>query len=305
MRSKMLILMYHNVISSSEDLPVIQNQVTEEIFSKHINLLKNRILHPLDVSQSLRNGNSPEGILISFDDGGHGIIEAGRILASVGKAGVAFVCGSEFKNGLWFYHLANALSLSTRTNFIHNRTQINIQGYQSKKWAYELLSNYLFNLLPAERDQMLTSLVEYLLPDNPKSNSMFRVLDEVGAQEAANTGGILFANHSWSHPNLTTLPSSILKFEVEQTLFLLNDLGLPMLDWFAFPRGKYNEEICTVALEKHSALFGAEAHQVNQMVLPRVGIYKKDAKNARFLLKILFGGSLPRFLSMQRSGQRL
>src|SRR5260370_37080672 len=89
----MLTLLYHDILSAPADaLPVARNQVTISAFRDQVVRLRKWLLHPNAVHESLARGRAPKGVLITFDDGGGRIVEAGKSLACLGPAGGAFGC---------------------------------------------------------------------------------------------------------------------------------------------------------------------------------------------------------------------
>jgi peptidoglycan/xylan/chitin deacetylase (PgdA/CDA1 family) len=119
-------------------------------------------------------------------------------------------------------------------------------------------------------------------------------LDEESARRVAETGAIIFANHSWSHPNLVSLNGKDLSYEVEAAQNWLASSGLPFLPWFAFPRGVHDARVRKEVSRHCRFAFGASMNERGSEVLPRALVYDLDANPMRFRLKTLLEGRLRR-----------
>jgi hypothetical protein len=288
----MLTLLYHNVLSDPANIPIAKTQVTLETFIRHVTKFRRRVLHPQEVHEQLIQGKVPDGILVTFDDGAAGIIEAGRALASMGKVGVAFVCPGTLRSGLWFYRLADGLTRATADRIRLNGYDLALETGIDRLKAYSLLSKELFNLQSSQRDQLLEDLLRHvrLAPGNPPP--ALRTLDESGLRLAAQTGGLIFANHSWSHPNLVSLSEAELAYEVGQAESWLRSSGLPTLPWFAFPRGSFDERVRKEVARFCPVAFGASPRKEDRSVLPRTFLCGLDSNAFRFALKTVWDGRL-------------
>ncbi len=117
-----------------------------------------------------------------------------------------------------------------------------------------------------------------------------QIMDEGQLRHAVGRGSLMVANHSWSHPNVTTLNEADLHREISAAQGWLERSGLPVLRWFAFPRGAFNTETVHAAKESCHALFSATAHRTDPALLPRTEINALDNNLARFTLKTGLGG---------------
>jgi peptidoglycan/xylan/chitin deacetylase (PgdA/CDA1 family) len=288
----MITLMYHDIVLRHLELPGIHQQITEEIFYDQIKNIKNQILHPYDVSQDLKKGKKPKGILITFDDGGAGIISAAKVLASYNKIGVSFICPGTLDEGIWFYRLSNALASTDKKKIFWGGKWISINSTKSKKEAYELLYSSFFPLHYKTREQEIKLLIKQLGIGANLSKNLLQTMTLKQLMEASNTGGMIFGNHSWSHSDLAKQSKSIIDGEVSQAKKWLADSQLPTIDWFAFPSGSYNNLVLEIVLKHHPITFGVNPVEDSISVLPRIGIYYKDKSNVRFNSKIIFNGGI-------------
>jgi peptidoglycan/xylan/chitin deacetylase (PgdA/CDA1 family) len=292
----LLTLLYHNLVSSPvTGLPVAGAQVSVETFAAQIRKFRRQLLHPKEAHDQLIKGKSPRGVLVTFDDGAEGITTAGEILAEAGGVGVAFVCPGSLDSGVWFYRLADTLCRSKRSAINWQKQVVPIGNAAEKRAAYKLISTHLFDLSPEERERWLSEVLVSLSPVQGDPHPALRTHDEQGLRKAAATGGLVFANHSWSHPNLTSLRDVSLKKEIEHAHDWLESSGLPTVNWFAFPRGKYDQRVRDAVRRVCPLAFGASP--LDRDVLPRVGLYAADRNPMRLRLKTMFEGRFMRLLA--------
>jgi peptidoglycan/xylan/chitin deacetylase (PgdA/CDA1 family) len=301
----MLVLLYHNLLlfDPLSGTPVVEYQTPLAAFEEQVHRIRDQILHPLEVHDLLLKGQQPKGILLTFDDGAAGIVEAGQVLAAAGKQGVAFICPDACQNGLWFYRLADALVRTAAEKLIWQDVLLPLAEQGDKKAAYKALSPRLFDMVPAQRDIELARIIAQLEPLVDSTPAGLQVLDEVGLTRAAQTGGLIFANHSWSHANLSSLSPAIIHDEVERADVWLGQSGLPVLPWFALPRGRYTETTFQIVSKFHPVCFGANCHETIRQVIPRIEINRKDARPWRFATKTTWEGRF--FKSLIKSTQTL
>lgn len=289
----MLTLLYHNVLNKPADgLPVAGHQVMLATFREHIYKLRRLLLHPLDAQEQIMRGKTPQGVVITFDDGAAGIIEAGKILTEVGMAGVAFICPGAVSGGLWFYRLADALVRASVSRITWRGSELPLALSEEKRLAYARLSSELFDLPSEEREECLRMVVGACEPIPGAPVAALSVLNKEGLKRAAETGGVIFGNHSWSHPNLVKLSGAELMHEVRAAHDWLESSGMPCLPWFAFPRGSYDASVRQIVHRFCPVAFGARAREDAPEVWPRTAIYKMDAHRLRFALKTAWGGRL-------------
>ncbi|MGH9966921.1 MAG: polysaccharide deacetylase family protein [Pyrinomonadaceae bacterium] len=278
------------------DLPVARHQVLRSTFQSQIDRFRGRILHPLEVNEELQRGRTPRGLLITFDDGAAGIAEAARLLAEAGTAGVAFICPGAFSKGLWFYRLADQLVRTRMEKLQWRDLALTLAQTSDRRRAYSVLSEELFDLPPSVRDEALAEIEAALAVTSGETHPALATLDEAGIRRAAERGGLVLANHTWSHPNLVKLSSADLKSEIDSAQSWLSGSGLPFVPWFAFPRGSYDDRVCRTAAEYCPVLFGASSRENAPDVLPRTYICQLDANQIRFGVKTALGGRLRQFV---------
>jgi hypothetical protein len=238
----------------------------------------------------------PDGFLVTFDDGAAGIVEAGKILAQLGTAGVAFICPGALRSGLWFYRLADGLSRTPVPRLIFRRFNLSLATATDRFDAYRALSTELFDASCAVRDELLAELLDTMELPTGDPNPALTTLDETGLHRAAETGGLFFANHSWSHPNLVNLSATELEREIGAAQSWLEESGLPILPWFAFPRGTHDARVRRAVASVCPIAFGASASKSEAQVLPRTYLCQADSNRLRFAAKTAWRGRFRRLL---------
>lgn len=298
----MLTLLYHNILDVPRDeWPVSYRQITAATFRTQVRRLKKHLLSPQAVADDLARGKRPRGVLLTFDDGAGGILRAAEILAEEKACGVSFVCPGTLQSGLWFYRLGDALARTNATQLEWEGAVLPLTSPKEKRTAYKAVSPVLFTLSPAKRDARLAEVITQLAPvgETPKELS---ILDEAGLRAATATGGMVLANHSWTHPDLTQLAPEEMASEIEKTARWLETSGLPNLPWLAFPRGVHNAAVREEAAKKHPVVFGASTYEVAP-VIPRCYLCESDADSRRFALKTVADGAIYRMLEKRRQSQ--
>jgi peptidoglycan/xylan/chitin deacetylase (PgdA/CDA1 family) len=284
-------LLYHNVLSTSgQGLPVAADQVSASAFRDHIRLLRHEVVHPTKVEEDWREGRRTTGTLITFDDGAAGILAAARILAEHGLAGVAFICPGAVQGGLWFYVLADALARTSAASLSFQGTPLAVKSAEEKRHAYGIVSSACFKLAPARRDAQLADLLSQAATDTSPAHPALSVASSAELEQAAATGGLWFANHSWSHPDLTALDDDTLAQEIDLASDWIRASGLPSLPWFAMPRGRYDDRVLDALRRRSLRPFGARPKGEASGVVPRIGLYRVDADPIRFRLKLAWYG---------------
>lgn len=288
----MLTLMYHNILQeSADDLPIAGQQITRSSFRQQVERLRSQVLHPFEADARLRAGQRAEGVVLTFDDGAAGLLEASRILAEFGCVGVAFVCPGAFQNGLWFYKLADALVRTKCAAVEWHRQSWPLTSLRERRRAYCDISCKLFDCPPKQRDQFLIEVWNSLTVPVGNPHPALTVMNEELLREMVGTGGMVLANHSWSHPNLVRLSIEEHREEIDSAQRWLEHSGLPFVPWFAFPQGVHDAPTREAVRLFRLRGFGAGMVEPND-VLPRAGIYRMDASYWRFRAKTAIDGRL-------------
>jgi hypothetical protein len=289
----MLTLLYHNILTQPADgLPVAGNQVRLDVFAEQLSKLRHRLRDPRDVHADLIKGRRPSGVLITFDDGAAGLLAASRALAAVGAVGVVFICPGALRDGLWFYQVADVLVRSTAHVVNWDTRTLPLTSAADRRAAYKEISRVLFDLDGRARAAHLRDLQQQLHPLTPTTHPALMTMTEDDVRQAASSGALIFANHSWSHPNLTTQDGAELLREIEAAHRWLQNASVPTLPWFAFPRGCYDPRTVEAVSAFCPVMFGAYAAERDARVLPRIAINSLDTNHLRFRIKTSFGGRL-------------
>lgn len=290
----MLTLLYHNILETPcDDCPAIGGQVTLDTFRSHIRHFRKRLLDPRDVNRCLCESRPlPNGVLITFDDGAAGILHAAEVLAEAGVAGVAFVCpGAIVSGGVWFFRLADAMVRTRLARLSWDVFDFPLTLSTERCKAYDTLILHLFSLSSEIRSASMVELLSLLAPEGTPCPAL-ATLDEASAHRVAETGGMLFANHSWSHADLDRLDPTELTHEIMTADQWLHDSGLPFVPWFSFPRGIHNAAVRKAVAKTSRLAFGAFAYEPAPGVLPRIYLCDRDANPTRLWTKTVRNGWL-------------
>jgi len=283
------VLMYHNLLERRRPgVPVAGHQTSVDAFRQQMLIVRNQVLDPKEVHEALAHSRRlPKGILLTFDDGAMGLLRASEILADLGLSGVAFICPGALESGLWFYRMADALARSQSKRLVWRGMHLSVETPDARAHAYRILYQNLSCELHGIRETSLDDLIQHLRPSGEASSEGLQILDEPGLKRAASNGSLYFANHTWSHPNLSALPEDQIHREIQLADDWLKNSGLPTLPWLAFPQGHYDSRVLKAVDEAGLVPFGAEVANSFREVFTRIGIYCMDSNLARFRLKLL------------------
>jgi len=285
--SKPVFLMYHNLLPEAQpSLPVACEQLTWRSFRDQMRALRDQVLDPLEVHHLQREGKRcPEGFVVTLDDGGAGLLRAAEILSELNLKAVAFICPGALTEGLWFYRIAAALAHTPLKSAIWRGLTIDLSTHSRRRGAYSLISKLLLTEIPSVRNATVSQL-EGLLHTLPRSEvEALRILNYKELCLAADTGSLLFGNHSHTHSCLPFLPDRDLRREVCAAQEWLDHCGLPTLPWFALPWGEYDDRVLAVLEESKLLVFGAHIRSTDAKVWPRLGVSAADMNFLRFKLK--------------------
>jgi glycosyltransferase involved in cell wall biosynthesis len=290
--SRPIFLMYHNLLpEAAPTIPVACHQLTWRDFRNQMRALRGKLLDPLEVNHLLEERKKlPSGFVVTFDDGGEGLLLAGELLAEMKAVGVAFICPGTFVKGLWFYRLADALVRSRLTSAAWRGHALDLSSSAARLRTYSLVSDILFTEIPAIRDRSLQQVESLLNVTYGSALPALRTLNEAGIRKASKTDALCFANHSSTHSSLPVLPERELRNEIADAQEWLNRSELPTIPWFALPRGAYDDRVLGLLAERGLVPFGASSRSQDDQILPRIGIYPPDANPLRFRLKLMLKG---------------
>lgn len=298
--------MYHHVLTMPDQgRPVAYGQIRLEALAAHLERLRGRLLDPRAVHEQIVCGHEPEGVLLTFDDGASGLLDAADALRSVGAVAAAFICPDAATRGLWFYRLAEALARTDVGKLKWGDRTLTLRAPAERRTAYRAISPRLFRMSPGQRDETLAGLFDALQVRPDGSLPTHRTLDTGSLKQLADTGAYVFANHSWSHPDLTCLSDMELRGEVEDADGWLRDSGLPVVPWFAFPRGMHDERVRAAVREVCPVAFSALPLERAPGVRARVGMSQLDAHPWRFAFKTAWGGRLACWRERIRGRRRM
>jgi peptidoglycan/xylan/chitin deacetylase (PgdA/CDA1 family) len=282
----MITLMYHNLVARPEpDLPEVSYQVTVESFAWQVAKLAPRILDPTDLNGRFRGRHSStHGVLLTFDDGAAGLMDGIEALRTHHARAVVFICPGQLECGLWYYRLAGLLATTRVTELRWRGTLWSLP--RQRMSAHHGLLHELQRLSRPGRDEALSELSDLLPAPAESALPALRTANKGMLRAMAQSGCFLFANHTWSHPNLACLSPTEIAEEVDLAQHWLESSGLPTVPWLAFPHGGYNDRVVEIVKSRGLVPFGASARSTHSDVVPRVGIYRPDSRRWRFQAKL-------------------
>lgn len=293
-RASLIILIYHRVLSQSDDL--LPSEPSAADFSAQMDLIANlfTVLPLREAARRLRSGALPRRALcITFDDGyANNLHVAQPILAKRGLPATIFVAPGFLSGGRMF-----------------NDTVI--EAIRRAPPELDLAPAGLGTLhLPdvsARRDAIATILgkLKYL-PEEERRNRAERIAEAVGGQldsnlmmtpqevSEAHARGLEIGAHTLHHPILTQTEADTALREIIESKRRLEEItGAPVTS-FAYPNGRPQRDYDArhVAMVRDagfeqavSTAWGAAGTESDLMQLPRIAPW--DRHSVRFGLRII------------------
>lgn len=282
----MITLMYHNLVARRQpDRPEVSYQVTVDSFAWQVGRLARHILDPDEANRELQGSSkSPEGFVLTFDDGAAGLLAGIDTLRAHQARAVVFICPGQLEQGLWCYRLAHFLTASPVKSLQWGGASWSLP--RQRMSAHRALIDELQRLSHPLREAALSELNALLRAPPGLPPPDLRIADERMLRTMAQSGCFLFANHSWSHSNLAFLPPAAAEEEIDAAQRWLESSGLPRVPWFAFPHGGSNDRVVDIVRSRGLVPFGASARVSHPDVRSRVGIYSPDSRRWRFEAKL-------------------
>ena len=278
-----LILMYHRVIEMESDPWALC--VTPRNFEEHLQIVRSWAISLTRLRLGLKEGKRPAGaIVITFDDGyadnlynAKVLLERWDVPATIFAVAGAIGRDREF----WWDRLERVFlqpgtlpsNLFLRVNGKDYVWELGEAAYYSVEAAalgsswracqdagnvrqhlYRTIWQLLRPLNEIERSELI-SAIESWAGTKVGTRASHRVMsfDELNA--VAEGGLIEIGAHSWTHPNLSSLPMYLQRDEISQSkAFLEKSLG-KQVSSFAYPYGSYTPE--TVSLVREAGFVSA------------------------------------------------
>jgi peptidoglycan/xylan/chitin deacetylase (PgdA/CDA1 family) len=221
-----IILAYHNIVPDGEPVAgELSLHTAQSDFADQLDLiLESYDVVPLErLSSDLDPASGRSRVAITFDDAYVGAVTAGLDeVHSRGLAATVFVAPGILGNGgSWWDRLATGLD-GTLPASVRPQALTTLKGRQ-----HDILSW-------AERVGVSTELG---LPDHAIPATEDLLL------RRATVPGVTLGAHSWSHPNLASLPSAQCLEELERGHAWIQAKAPRPLDWLAYPYGMRNQAV--------------------------------------------------------------
>lgn len=223
-----IVLAYHNIVPHGE--PVRGDgslHLRQAEFAKHLDLV-GRTHDVVSVSALLEpyaSSGRPRAV-ITFDDACQGAVTAGvEELARRGLPATIFVAPAYTGGGSFWWDTV----VDPSTGFLeagvrrHALEALAGRDDEVRRWATA-------NGMPLRA-----------VPPHQTCAT----LEQLEAADAA--GGVTFASHTWSHPNLTRLTSDLLQEELERPLAWLSERLRHVVPWVSYPYGLVSRRVAAAA----------------------------------------------------------
>lgn len=221
-RGKVLVLAYHNVVA--DDAPAIgdrPNHTRLSDFSAQIRLLRRR-LDIVPLANAFHEGAERRAV-VTFDDAYRGAVRVGvDEIRRQGACATIFVAPSFLGGKAFWWDLLsgnNGLDAAMRVTAIE----------QLRGACDAILARF-------PRGEAIT-------------HSDFLPASESELMAAASVPGISIGAHSWSHPNLVTLPDDELKAELTAPLTWIRERFDSAIPWLSYPYGSCDSRVMRAAQE--------------------------------------------------------
>lgn len=307
--SKALILMYHRILTSSDETPVfIQNgmYVTKKTFEQHINYLKTRftIVFIEELVKKINNGQNLGGLCaITFDDGwADNYTNAFPVLLKENVPATIFLATNYLGTHDLFWP-------EEITSYFDNCAFPMSGCSQDAPEALTLFARKVAKFQKRPRCEFLEICIETLKRSTPavreEINGYFRrregklttprqMLTWEEAQVMQASGLIRFGAHTRSHEILDQLSPDDAEIEISGSRDeIASRLGVEV-NTFAYPNGSHNEEIRRI-LRKEGFLGAVTTRKgfvqpdTSPFEIPRIGVHQDvSASIPSFRSRMLF-----------------
>jgi peptidoglycan/xylan/chitin deacetylase (PgdA/CDA1 family) len=295
-REKILVLMYHGVVS--ENCPIdAWTLVRENEFRNQMNILA-KWYDVVNIESIVHHGHliqetcRPRAV-ITFDDGyKNNYTTALPILEEYGFPATIFIC-SGFLNKMemaWYDKVIYAvqrsycsyLKVDATMYFFHASDKV-------KRWdSIQTLLGYLKTIEASEREAFVEGILEKLKPPFDLSD-IFHFLSYDDVRALHESGLITVGAHTARHEILPQLSIEKAMATIQESLNELEGIIGKPIHAFSYPNGNFNNEImkCLSLLGVHSAVTTFSdlySTKYRPLEIPRIGIGGYDSID-RFIMK--------------------
>jgi peptidoglycan/xylan/chitin deacetylase (PgdA/CDA1 family) len=223
-RQDVLVLAYHNVVPDGESVRgELSLHIGQEQLHRQLSMLS-RMHQFTTVDRILEQGSGTPRVAITFDDAYRGAIQlGGEVLADLDVPATVFVApGYLGGQRFWWDVLAHEHGLEQEGR---DFALSELQGKAPSVLAWADLGGQ---------------------PEHVPAHYLSAT--EAELDSALGIDGLTLASHTWSHPNLTTLPESELASELVRPLDWLRErYPQRALQWLSYPYGLWSSTTARVA----------------------------------------------------------
>ncbi|CAB4979792.1 MAG: polysaccharide deacetylase family protein [Actinobacteria bacterium] len=312
MRSRSLVLMYHQITEAGVDPSGLA--VSPKNFASQLSVLKERCevvpLRELQLRSESR-GKRPR-VAITFDDGyadngevGAPILEAAGLPASFFITGIALDGQGEF----WWDSLEHLLlDLSDQSApqdpfevvIGGQRLRVDLRTLEARLRAHKALNRRLRIRRPEEITPVIEALAAHVSREAPTCER-HRLAGPDGVLALSRIPGMTIGSHTIRHALLPVLSPEARHHELEESRRLLADaIGKPVVE-FAFPYGGEDafDHESEVAVREAGyvlacrAVFGRVTQRTDPYKIPRAQVFDRDEQEFSADLDSGFKGRVP------------
>ena len=245
-KGKGAILMYHRILPDekmNEDLN-IGLAISTSSFEKQIKTLKSKysLCDMNEFISGLKKEKNEFKITITFDDGyKDNLIYALPILEKFNVAAVIYITTNflEEEVNLWWQELMETIQSNYKINFQYQNKNFNfnLNNQKKKLLTYISLRKIFLNL---KIDKQI-ELLEIITKKKQRKNYSNVCLNKKEVKILDSNKLITIGSHSHNHLNFKILDTNEIKFEVNKSLKILEDLLDHKIEHFCYPYGGENQ----------------------------------------------------------------
>jgi len=280
------ILMLHRVVENRSVLEANrQMEITPEFLEKTLQNYQRKGYQFVSLDEvyeivSKQKRPKPKFVCFTFDDGYVDNYELAYPIFKKYNCPFAIYVTTDFPDGkalLWWYRLEEILLKNVQLR-LSDGSEFNCSTNENRNNAFKEIRNKIFSL---QSDNMVKTLNELFLPytfdydiENKQVMSWKHIITLSKDQLCT------IASHSISHSALDWSTVNMMKREVIDSKYIIEKkINLPVLH-FAYPYGRYNDNICKTILEAgyRTAVLAngdVERTDANIIILRRIVLIEK------------------------------
>ncbi len=295
-----LILMYHGVVKH-QDLSLSVNHISVSDFEKHLEYFSRnfKIISLEEAFDNYRSGKATKrkSLVITFDDGyENNYLNAYPLLKKYNFPATIFVTSQCLLNPerlLWYDQLDLCKSVINYEKFSKREIQLSSQDENGTLKIRDIhaLRRLMKSVNAKDKELILSNVInkdEAKDIINKTDPEYYRLLKKDQIREMADSGLIEIGSHTVFHPNLDTLQTKDLEFELNESKKILQLASAKKINSIAFPDGAYNQDVKRMAEKAgYQNLLAAEykiqEDKADKGILPRLSISNTTSPESIFI----------------------